>query len=569
MGYKVEFDTLDGLYNGLGAQTNQWLEGFQKVQAAVETLYESKSISGVGADNIRSYFESVHGTIIGLMVNLVSLHSANCLLYKQDYQRNIDTDLHAVIYEKNLNKIKEKIQRNRALALAVDGEVQYALEQVRDIFYHTYRDARDVEAVHKSAEAFLHDLDTEVKALEQCHEDADFVNSTQMLEALRAFISEQIGKGRTYKERFSLAELSNSASFRSIYEAYLSVQSELDDKTSAIETAIENENQRVADLEAEYEERENKATVINMVVTGVCVIGSIAAIAATGGAATPLVVAGISAASGAVIAGTHNVTGQYVRNGGLGGLDLKSLGKDVFVGAATGFVTGYLGATVSGAITSGLGNTAVGSTLLNSPNAVVRVGAGAVIGSVSQTGSGIVSRAAGTLVSTGGDFGAAFDSAFNKENIFIDAATGGAFGGAAAMKKPVGREISLEDIDKNLLENKPKNSPNPEKWIEKGGEIHVDGNGTWTYTTSDGVSAVYTDGHPDFARAGLVEKKTDIGEFSDKRSIDFRRAEAQTEKPAGTTWHHSENGHTLEAVSTKYHKLFTHRGGFSIVNGGK
>lgn len=220
MGYKVEFDTLDGLYNGLGAQANQWLEGFQKVQAAVKTLYESKSISGAGADNIRSYFESVHGTIIGLMVNLVSLHSANCLLYKQDYQRNIDTDLHAVIYEKNLNKIKEKIQKNRALALAVDGEVQYALEQVRDIFHHTYRDARDVEAAHKSAEAFLHDLDTEVKALEQCHEDADFVNSTQMLEALRAFISEQAGKGRTYKENFSLAELSNSASFRSIYERY-------------------------------------------------------------------------------------------------------------------------------------------------------------------------------------------------------------------------------------------------------------------------------------------------------------------------------------------------------------
>ena len=80
---------------------------------------------------------------------------------------------------------------------------------------------------------------------------------------------------------------------------------------------------------------------------------------------------------------------------------------------------------------------------------------------------------------------------------------------------------------------------------------------------------VYSKGYPDFDRAGLVEEKVDIGEFSDSRSTDFRNAETQTTKPANTTWHHSEDGHTLEAVSTKYHKLFTHRGGFSIVNGGK
>ena len=205
---------------------------------------------------------------------------------------------------------------------------------------------------------------------------------------------------------------------------------------------------------------------------------------------------------------------------------------------------------------------------MNSSNATVRIGTGAVIGSVSQVGSGIVSRGAGTLVSTGGDIDAAIGSAFNTESIITDAVIGGVFGGASSAKKPVGKEIGLEDIDDHLLETKPQNSPNPKKWIENGGKINVDGNGTWTYTSSDGVSVVYSKGYPDFDRAGLVEEKVDIGEFSDSRSTDFRNAETQTTKSANTTWHHSEDGHTLEAVSTKYHKMFTHRGGFSIVNGG-
>ena len=495
MGYKVEYDTLDGLYNGLSAQANQWLERFQSLQTAVEVLSGSKSISGTGADSIRSYFENVHGTIIGLLASLVSLHSANCLLYKQDYQQNIDQDLHSIIHETELNQIKRSIQNNKTLALTVNGEVQYALEQVRDIFYFAYRDASDVEVAHKTIEDFLDDLDTEIKNLEQRHSTADFTNSAQMIMALKAFISEQAGKDRTYKETFAPADLANSSAFQQVYGAYVSIQDELDDKANAIETAIGNENQRIADLQAEYEERQKKATIINWVVTGVCIIGSIAAIAATGGAATPLVVAGISAASSAVIAGTHNVTGQYVQNGSLSNLDLKSLGKDVVVGAATGFVTGYLGSTVSGAITSGLGNTALGSTLLNSSNAAVRIGTGAVIGSASQVGSGIVSRGAGTLVSTGGDIDTAINEAFNLNNIAFDAAMGGITGGISRIKNPNASKYDNAISDGSQFDENGNLKPNT---------TYKTGEHDYYYSTND-------EGHIVEAHADNLQLKTHEG----------------------------------------------------------
>lgn len=51
------------------------------------------------------------------------------------------------------------------------------------------------------------------------------------------------------------------------------------------------------------------------------------------------------------------------------------------------------------------------------------------------------------------------------------------------------------------------------------------------------------------------------------RKIDALRRENNS--GSGMTWHHNQDGSTLELVPTKYHKLFTHRGGFSIAKGGK
>lgn len=438
MGFKVNFDALDGLLGSINQQTNSWLTGMESLNSAVDGLCASQNIKGDAADNIKQYMSNVHGTIIGLLGQLISLHSSNFLLYKQDYHQNIDTDLHANISEAELLSLKNKLSAKRSEALAIDGEVQYALAQIRDIFYYTCRDASEVTAAHKSTEDFLTDLADEINALEGKHLSSDFANSAQLISSLRSFIAETAGTGRSYKSSFSPDKLSGSSSFQQLYEAYVGVNKELEDKADAIETAIENENQRASALQKEYEEyleRQRKAKIINWVVTGVAVVGSIAAIAFTGGAATPLVVAGISAASSALIAGTKNVTSQYVENGSLNNFNFASFGKDVLVGAATGFVTGYVGAGVGGAVTSTLSKTALGSTLLNSSSRLVRMGASAVIGGASEVVSGVATRGAVTLMMTG-DIKQALTSAFDAKNILIDAATGGAFGALGGIKDP-------------------------------------------------------------------------------------------------------------------------------------
>lgn len=433
MSYKIDFDSLDSMYNSVGNQANNWISELESIKGKFQSLLDTSNMAGAAADNIKSYIENVHMTLIALLAQLVSLHSSNCLLYKSDYQTNVDTDLHSVISCTELLDYKERIDSTRATAISIDDSISYVLNGIKDIFCVSYADVTAVDAQHILVSNFLSDLDTEINILEDTHYNHDFINSTQMINALRAFINEQTASGRTYRTNFTTESLASSSSFLQLYNSHVDVTKELESKFSAIDTAIENENQRVADLQREYEERQEKATIIKWIVTGVCIIGSIAAIAATGGAATPLVVGAVSAVSGAVMAGTNNLADQYVEHGNLienaDKINWGSFGKDVIVAGVAGFATGAIGAGVGGAITSKLGSTAIGNTLLHSSSGIVRVGTGAVIGSVSEVTSGVVTRGVGTFITTGGDFKEALDEAVDVKNIALDAAIGGVGGG--------------------------------------------------------------------------------------------------------------------------------------------
>ena len=129
------------------------------------------------------------------------------------------------------------------------------------------------------------------------------------------------------------------------------------------------------------------------------------------------------------------------------------------------------------------------------------------------------------------------------------------------------RNITANDLTDDLLNTKPKNSPNPQKWLNKNGQISIDKNGTWKYTNSNGQSVKYPNGYPDFKEAGGVKQEIDIGKFSDY-ATDFKKADLLAPNgprdPVKNTWHHSQDGHTLQEVNKSIHKQFTHRGGMFL-----
>ena len=141
--------------------------------------------------------------------------------------------------------------------------------------------------------------------------------------------------------------------------------------------------------------------------------------------------------------------------------------------------------------------------------------------------------------------------------------------GGAEGQSTVGTIVTFTQgstIPDEVLKTKPLYSPDANKWMINGGRITVE-NGAWKYTDAQGISVTYINGYPDFKGSGHVKQEVDIGPFSN-RSADFKIADQLA--PNGprdplNTWHHYEDGRTLQEVNRRLHEMFTHRGGISIV----
>ena len=430
MNYVVRFDSLDAMNTSVRTQSDAWMKELDSVKTKVQTLIETRNMSGEGASNVKSYFGNVHLMIIGLLGQLISLHMANCQIYKSEYQSKVDTSLHAVIRSDEINDYYERLKNRRDRAVDIDQELHYAVQALKDLVYIPFSDITETKNQYNSVLTHLGNLDQQITDLENSHSKNDFVNTTQMIDSLRTFILEQSNQSRTYKSDFSVEKLAGSESFGKLYESYMAVTQECQDKAEDLKEAIDNENDRLIALQEEYEkeceERAKKAKVFKWIVTGVCIIGAVAATVATAGAASGLaavaVAGAISATSSVVTAAAGNLADQYVAYGyDHSQYDWGSLGKDVLVAGATGFITGAVGAGVGGAVTSKL--TSVGAKFVNSSSSLVRIGSNAAIGSVSEIASGAAIRGATTFVTTG-SIEQAVRNTFDVSEIAKDAVSG-------------------------------------------------------------------------------------------------------------------------------------------------
>ena len=440
MGYKVDFDALDTLYYSINNKAVEWSEALGGVHESVNNLAASDCITGAGAENIKSYLSEVHSMVIGLLGRIISAHADNCLLYKRAYQDNIDTSVHAVILEDELTDIIGDLHVYQNQTYSVDCQIRSALTSISDIFYNqSYRGYSTVDDDFETTKNKVKTLDKDIHSLENSHLNSDFTNTEVLLEKLTAYLNTQLSKPKSYKTEFSLEQAQKDPTLQEIALAYKALSEESDAKRTALKTAGENEQARVEILQKEYEERQQTATIINWVVTGLCIVGSIAITVATCGAASPLAVAltvgAVSAGSGVIMAGTQSITSQWVETGDLSKTDWLDVGKCSLIAGVTGFVTGFVSAGVGGVVTSKLASAAVTAPLINSSSTVTRVATHVVIGSASEVASGTVSRFAGGIISTG-DVEESLNQAFDPKNILFDAALGGAMSGVQGLKKP-------------------------------------------------------------------------------------------------------------------------------------
>ncbi|MEO6598303.1 MAG: RHS repeat-associated core domain-containing protein, partial [Polyangiaceae bacterium] len=142
--------------------------------------------------------------------------------------------------------------------------------------------------------------------------------------------------------------------------------------------------------------------------------------------------------------------------------------------------------------------------------------------------------------------------------------------GAQKKKKP------LELTAAEEKERKPPHAPDIKKWRKKGNKVEFFADGTVKYTRlkpKPEKSVPYKNGHPQFDKAKPpAVKKTVKIEQEGNHSSDYRdantkaklgnTANAHKDQPGEpTTWHHHEDGETMQLVDRDTHKTFTHEGG--------
>ena len=144
-----------------------------------------------------------------------------------------------------------------------------------------------------------------------------------------------------------------------------------------------------------------------------------------------------------------------------------------------------------------------------------------------------------------------------------------------AEPEPIKKKADGEAFEATKLnrKNKPKNSPDIDKWVKKGGKVEELPDGTWKYTDWEGNVVEYKNGHPDFEP--YSRQSVDIGEQKGDNYHDYKNAEKNSKEippkltNEETTWHHNEDGKKMMEVDKKIHDRFSHKGGASKAKLGK
>ena len=139
------------------------------------------------------------------------------------------------------------------------------------------------------------------------------------------------------------------------------------------------------------------------------------------------------------------------------------------------------------------------------------------------------------------------------------------------------------EVTKFLEDNKPKGSPIPKNWFEKGGSLTIDtledGTQIWKYTNASGNTVPYVPKNINGQTVNVIEfpenylhpnkniANIDIGEFTGNRSLDKSlaleklSARGIDEIPEGYILHHSSENGVLQLLKEDIHTDFNHYGG--------
>ena len=620
-GFQINYTDLSDLFWEYKRKIDNLIENIDNCIEKINMFTENAVFTGKTGDAVKSYFGEAHITILsGIKVTAQTLLD-NMAAYKDGY-RAIDSSTNFKLDEEAIQEFRKKLASNYEDTDEYTDKIRSALSEVSDISDVGMPDSNGVFDIHEQMDSDLIKLVSNVNSYER-ENVVRLENSVELLlENLQSCLS-KIGISQCAIESYKTGSFIKGKDADALNTG-IKIFGDLHEKNKEAYDEIYETEQKIKD---EAEKRKTQG-IWRTVGGAVLIATGVACIVLTGGAAIPIVAdVAVAVGSGTAVFGAADaIEGtQDIYYGSTGDIDstaVNGIKDDLFQGNEDAYylTENAFAFAASAMIPIGQASTAGNLTFKSTATIVAKegismgAGAGAQKITTDVTGNDTAGMVAGMVASgvtakglNGIEAGA---NKLAKAPKGIDGVTEGAGNVAEDVGKAgkglegaaKGAESAAEDagkvvesgsssnkfsnwddmkdaykgkVTKFLKGNKPKGSPIPKNWFEKGGTLEIetldDGSQIWKYTSAKGDTVPYINQQVKFPKQYMFPDE-DIAEFSigkftgdreldKKAALEFLRSEGYDEIPDGYVLHHDYENGKMQLIEEEIHRIFTHYGG--------
>ncbi len=620
-GFQINYTDLSDLFWEYKRKIENLIENIDNCIERISMFTENAVFTGKTGDAVKSYLGEAHITILsGIKVTAQTLLD-NMAAYKDGY-RAIDSSTNFKLDEEAIQEFRKKLASNYEDTDEYTGKIRSALSEVSDISDVGMPDSNGVFDIHEQMDSDLIKLVSNVNSYERENVER-LENSVELLlENLQSCLS-KIGLSQGAIESYETGSFITGKDAGTLNTG-IKIFGDLHEKNKEAYDEIYETEQKIKD---EAEKRKTQG-IWRTVGGAVLIATGVACIVLTGGAAIPIVAdVAVAVGSGTAVFGAADaIEGtQDIYYGSTGDIDstaVNGIKDDLFQGNEDAYylTENAFAFAASAMIPIGQASTAGNLTFKSTATIVAKegismgAGAGAQKITTDVTGNDTAGMVAGMVAS--GVTAKGLNGIEAEANKLAKAPKGidGVTEGAGNLTEDVGKagkglegaangaESAAEDagkvvesgsssnkfsnwddmkdaykgkVTKFLKGNKPKGSPIPKNWFEKGGTLEIetldDGSQIWKYTSAKGDTVPYINQQVKFPKQYMFPDE-DIAEFSigkftgdreldKKAALEFLRSEGYDEIPDGYVLHHDYENGKMQLIEEEIHRIFTHYGG--------
>ena len=620
-GFQINYTDLSDLFWEYKRKIENLIENIDNCIERISMFTENAVFTGKTGDAVKSYLGEAHITILsGIKVTAQTLLD-NMAAYKDGY-RAIDSSTNFKLDEEAIQEFRKKLASNYEDTDEYTGKIRSALSEVSDISDVGMPDSNGVFDIHEQMDSDLIKLVSNVNSYER-ENVVRLENSVELLlENLQSCLS-KIGLSQGAIESYETGSFITGKDAGTLNTG-IKIFGDLHEKNKEAYDEIYETEQKIKD---EAEKRKTQG-IWRTVGGAVLIATGVACIVLTGGAAIPIVAdVAVAVGSGTAVFGAADaIEGtQDIYYGSTGDIDstaVNGIKDDLFQGNEDAYylTENAFAFAASAMIPIGQASTAGNLTFKSTATIVAKegismgAGAGAQKITTDVTGNDTAGMVAGMVAS--GVTAKGLNGIEAEANKLAKAPKGidGVTEGAGNLTEDVGKagkglegaangaESAAEDagkvvesgsssnkfsnwddmkdaykgkVTKFLKGNKPKGSPIPKNWFEKGGTLEIetldDGSQIWKYTSAKGDTVPYINQQVKFPKQYMFPDE-DIAEFSigkftgdreldKKAALEFLRSEGYDEIPDGYVLHHDYENGKMQLIEEEIHRIFTHYGG--------